>query len=332
MEINQFALRGLGVTSLAASMLLVACGGGSGSSGISSSVDGSSSGTDAAPPAQPAWASAGILVVPGEASKVIALTGCVASGSGVGVVVGDLFNASLTVLANGNVSFRAATSAGGSTIELFTLQQGEMTDRSFAMRADAGTPVGISYSGRSTHLGKNFSLSASIGFISRRDISESDLQRIVCSGGITVAAMTPAAAFAPGEARVVSQFLAGVNAADEASRDGRIIGGAFHWLSSWQPVSVANARPGSSVNLSTGALFNGFNYNISSGLAATPAPSRVSYSAALNSGYYSEIYRAAIDGSPQRLTAELNVVNPDPTATFSYILRRNGDQLGGYLD
>jgi hypothetical protein len=331
---DQF-FRYAGCTTLAASMFLAACGGSdaptvaTGGTGGQANPDTPAPTVPVTPVVQPAWASMGVLVAPGQESKVLNLTMCGGEGTNIS---GDLFNASLTVMANGDVSFKAARTASGTPTELFAMQQSATTSRDFRVSSANGALTSIEYIGNNANQSSTVSIKSdrSIPFIaSFPSTGVAGSEYIYCRSGADIASLTPAAAFLPSEARAASGFFAGVTGIVQdgsvgPSYDASIRDGVFFWLNNWK-TAPAQDRLGSSVNLTNGQLFNGSGYTSSTGFAASPAPERVVFSSALQGGSYRENYRAARGETPEFRSIELQILNSMSSAY--YFLLRQGTLL-----
>ncbi len=321
--------RHAGCTTIAASMFLAACGG-SDSPTPTAAANAEQPMPDkpvvpVVPIVQPAWASMGVLVAPGQESKVFNLTMCGGEGA---TIIGDLFNASLTVMATGDVSFKAARTASGTPTELFAVQQSAMTARDFRANGSQGALSYIEYTiDQRIALGtKYMTLQAGEGIpFSASFPSAMGQEYIYCGSGADIASLTPATAFLPSEARAASGFFAGITGIAQdgsvgPSYDASIRDGVFFWRNNWKS-APAQDRLGSSVNLTNAQLFNGSGYTSSTGFAASPAPERVVFSSALQGGSYGETYRAADRETPEFRSINLQIFNSMSTSNY-YILRQ----------
>jgi hypothetical protein len=328
----------LGV-SLTAAMLLAACGGGG-------------SNPSPVPEAfvQPAWGSMAVMVTPGQASKVFNFpNGSCAAGE----AMVALFNASLEVKANGDVSFKASETESAAATERFALAQSDTKYRKTRIYADDGAasyvdyemsnanqysfwaPISPSFKGISFYAGegdalylRNNSLEDAFSYIECRKTE-------AASDPITVANLTPAIEL--GEQRAANAFLKGatdvvLDQYDDFEQP-RIVNGELVWRyggpSTVTPTGVA--WPSYSVNLSNGQWFQGLRESLSAGLLSAPAPVRVLFSGLLARGSYKETYHAASDQLPE--TRLLNLyIDGEVSKNLEITRWGNSLYLGDYID
>jgi hypothetical protein len=325
------SLSNLGVT-MSAALLLAACGG---TDAPAPAPDGGTNvgtptPTPVVPVVQPAWGSMGVLVAPGQASKIFTFANgsCNAGGGQV-----SLFNASLTVMPNGDVSFKAATQENATAVERFSMTNASATSREARFYANEGALGYIDYRMEFNDYDKYISLFAGEGegLYIYDDNDAAELYDYQCAGNpVTIASLTPATAFLPSEQRVASVMLAGVSDVGlEQYNDfysARIVNGVFYWRNFWNGYdSEINGIASSSLNLSNSQLFNGYRQSLGSTLMAAPAPVRVTFNTDVAAGgYFNERYSAANDYSPERKYLYLNKNSSD---SYSYEFTRLGNTL-----
>ena len=312
--------------SIAAGMLMSGCGGGGGGGGGGETPPVQPDQNQPAPPAivQPAWGSMGMLVAPGQASKTINLTNCSSPS------IQEISNASVTITAGGDVSFRAATTAGGTVSELVAMPLAASTRRSLFLDARDGNLSAAEYSYAQAETSTGISLNSGEGV----SIRISSVQGVICASP-PLSDLTPA--ITPSEQRTASAFLAGVNAADpnqaNSPRFARLINGIFSWANpSLIVTGAANGQTtANTIQISNGHVFKGVLNATNDGLASTnPAPVRVTYSAALLAGRYVERFTAADGNNPTERLVELRISNPNARQDILQ-LRRIGDALSAEI-
>jgi hypothetical protein len=307
--------------SLAASMLMAACGGGTDAVPPATALDMPPAATPEVPVVQPAWGSIGVLVAPGQASKVFNFSSCMFVGEG-SETFKNFSNVTLQISPEGDVSVKAAISEGGSVQERLNWPLAQTTHRSIKLEGQEGALTRAEYASyKNTQDNYSYSFSANAQRVEvlirfpTLDIPGAYVVGMICRGSeLTMAALTPALAFLPSEQRVVQAMLAGANAVlENPSAFERLINGIFYW-------SQGSAAQGFSLNLSTGKMFKGQRDSGNpQALLPSPAPTPVNF-ASLVSGSYREHYRQGAD-----VDRQLDITS---TAFTGGLTRRNDTLIG----
>jgi hypothetical protein len=307
----------LGV-SLTAAMLLAACGGG---------TEIAPESPPETPITEPAWGSMGILVAPGQASKVFDFPdgSCVASRDGIGG--GPVFKVSLSVSSEGNLVVKAAATSTAAAEERFNLSLADSTDRSVRLNASEGalsrityTMSNSEYSFAMSHNGTRGYLNASFPWVNLAPFGY--IQQIRCENGpMSLVSLAPATAFLPSEQRFAKLMLEGAtDAALDTPQNGYLANGVFYWNYQYEQDPIL----GYSVNLATGKVMQGERASVNDtfqGFKSSPEPQAVNF-ANLTDGSYQEFY-------VKRASEDIKQIKFN-TGTFSGNLSRVNNALYGY--